>query len=147
MGGNVANVFDVAEFILANTGPISAMKLQKLAYYAKAWHAVWSEAELFPERIEAWANGPVSPGLYAKHRGSFTVRPGQFGGDPDKLTEDEADSIRSVLEAYGDKSSQWLSDLTHMEAPWLQARAGVPAGERSENEITLASMVEYYGAL
>lgn len=143
----MANVTDVAEYILASTGPISAMKLQKLAYYAKAWHAVWSDAELYPQRIEAWANGPVSPTLYAKHRGHFTVYPNQFGGNPKNLSADEADTIDRVLTAYGNKSSQWLSDLTHMEAPWLQARKGVPAGERSEQEITLASMVEYYGSL
>jgi len=123
------------------------MKLQKLVYYAKAWHAVWSEAELYPQRTEAWANGPVCPLLYSRHRGSFTVHGGQFGGDPAKLSEDEADTVDRVLAAYGGKSSQWLSDLTHMEAPWLQAREGVPAGERCEREITLASMAEYYGAL
>lgn len=141
------NVFDVAEFILAKTGPVSAMKLQKLVYYSKAWHAVWSDEELFPERIEAWANGPVAPDLYAKHRGCYTVKAGQFGGNPSAINEDQASSIAGVLDAYGDKSSQWLSDLTHMERPWRDARKGVPSGERCENEITLGSMVEYYDSL
>jgi|SRR5882724_2188517 len=143
----MASVYDVAEFILARTGPLSAMKLQKLAYYSQAWHAVWSDAQLFPERIEAWANGPVVPALYEKHRGQFILNQGQFKDDPGELTNDEADSVARVLKAYGSKTSQWLSDLTHMESPWVEARAGVPDGERSNIEIPLGAMAEYYGAL
>jgi len=123
------------------------MKLQKLAYYSQAWHAVWSDAQLFPERIEAWANGPVVPALYEKHRGQFILNQGQFKDDPGELTNDEADSVARVLKAYGSKTSQWLSDLTHMESPWVEARAGVPDGERSNIEIPLGAMAEYYGAL
>lgn len=143
----MASVFDVAEYILAKRGRMSAMKLQKLVYYSQAWHAVWSEAQLFPERIEAWANGPVAPVLYDRHRGLFIVDPGIFKGDPHALIEDEVDSIDRVLNAYGDKPPQWLSDLTHMEQPWLRAREGVPPGERCSREIPVAEMVEYYGAL
>ncbi|WP_343654512.1 Panacea domain-containing protein [Paraburkholderia caribensis] len=143
----MANVNDVAEYILGKLGPLSAMKLQKLTYYSQAWHAVWSEAPLFPEKFEAWANGPVAPALYERHRGLFIVNPGHFNSDQGKLTADEIDSIDRVLAAYGDKAPQWLSDLTHMESPWLSAREGVPPGERCNREIRVADMVEYYGAL
>ncbi|MBD5559274.1 MAG: DUF4065 domain-containing protein [Clostridia bacterium] len=44
---------------LEKTGPITTMKLQKLLYYAQVWSLVWDENELFPEKFEAWANGPV----------------------------------------------------------------------------------------
>lgn len=143
----MANAWDVAEYVLAKAGPMSAMKLQKLVYYAQAWHCVWSDAALFNQRVEAWANGPVVPQLYERHRGLFTLQPGTLGGNPAELTKDEADSVEMVLRAYGDKSSQWLSDLTHMESPWKTARAGVPDGERCNNEITLDAMQEYYSAL
>jgi uncharacterized phage-associated protein len=52
-----------------------------------------------------------------------------------------------VLAAYGDQSSQWLSDLTHSEEPWRAARKGLAPGQWGRREITLASMAEYYGAL
>jgi uncharacterized phage-associated protein len=143
----MATASDVATFILQQTGPTSAMKLQKLVYYSQAWHAAWSDAQLFPERIEAWAHGPVVPALYQKHRGEFIVNAATFNGNVNALTDDEKDSIERVLEAYGDKSSQWLSDLTHMEAPWRRARAGVSDGDRCNNAITLESISEYYSAL
>lgn len=60
----MANVRDVADYILAQRGPMSAMKLQKLVYYSQAWHLTWAEEPIFDARIEAWANGPVVPLLY-----------------------------------------------------------------------------------
>jgi hypothetical protein len=52
-----------------------------------------------------------------------------------------------VLAYYGDKPSQWLSDLTHMELPWQNARKGLGPGERGHNQISHADMAEYYGSL
>jgi uncharacterized phage-associated protein len=138
---------DVADYILQQRGSMSAMKLQKLMYYAQAWHLVWEDKELFNERIEAWANGPVVPALYEKHRGSFILSSGFFGGDPAILTVDNKDVINRVLEFYGDKDAQWLSDLTHMEDPWKSARLGLTDEERGSNEISTASMAEYYSSI
>jgi uncharacterized phage-associated protein len=142
----MANVYDVASYILEKLGSITAMKLQKLVYYAQAWSLVWDEAPLFKERIEAWANGPVVPDLYDYHKGQFTLQEIPKG-DPSNLSENERETVDKVLEFYGDKSSQWLSDLTHKEDPWLDARKGIPAGQRSNQEITHASMMEYYSGL
>ncbi len=63
-GNWMATALDVAAFILNKRGPMTAMKLQKLVYYSKAWHLVWEDKLLFTEPIEAWANGPVVPELY-----------------------------------------------------------------------------------
>ena len=53
----------------------------------------------------------------------------------------------TVLGYYGPRSAQWLSDLTHREAPWLEAREGVLDGERGSAQVSLATMAEYYGSL
>lgn len=142
----MANVFDVSAYILKNAGAMTHMKLQKLVYYSQAWSLVWDEQPLFSERIEAWANGPVCPDLYREHQGEFTVS-AEPRGRPAKLTADERETIDVVLKKYGGKSAQWLSDLTHREAPWREARANVPDGTRSNRPITHASMAEYYGGL
>ena len=142
----MATVHDVAAYILQQRGPVTAMKLQKLVYYSQAWSLVWDERPLFPETIRAWANGPVVYELYDMHRGLFEVL-GWRKGDSTELDQDEKDTVDSVLDFYGDKSSQWLSDLTHREDPWRHARDGLPPGERGNNEITHAAMAEYYGGL
>lgn len=144
----MVSVHDVAAYILEQRGPMTAMKLQKLVYYSQAWSLVWDDAPLFREKIRAWKNGPVCGDLYHEHRGLFEVRREDLRkGDSDALTPAQCDTIDGVLRAYGDKSSQWLSDLTHSEDPWRDARAGIPLGERGNVEIEHAAMAEYYGSL
>lgn len=68
----MASVFDVAAYILERQGPMTTWKLQKLVY-CQAWSLVWDDDVLFPEEIEAWANGPVVRELYNAHRGKRAV--------------------------------------------------------------------------
>ena len=144
----MVSVFDVAAYILTKRGPMSAMKLQKLVYYSQAWSLVWDDAPMFSEAIEAWANGPVVRRLFAAHRGQFTVSDVP-GGDPKALDEVQRETVDIILGYYGDRSSQWLSDLTHMEAPWRDARAaaGLSDGERGNAVISHAAMAEYYDSI
>lgn len=141
----MTTVQDVAAYILAKKGKLPAMKLQKLLYYAQAWSLVWDDAPLFPESVEAWANGPVIPDLYQHHKGQFIVS--TIAGNPENLTPIQKETIDKVLEFYGDRTSQWLSDLTHQEEPWIGARKGLAATQRGNQEITLAAMAEYYSSL
>lgn len=140
---------DVAKYILErNGGAMSSMKLQKLLYYSQAWNLVWEEKPLFPEAIQAWANGPVVPEVYDAHRGLFAVDASTYSpGNSGNLTAKERENIDKVLGFYGDKNAQWLSNLTHQESPWLDARGDLPVGARSSNVITTAAMHEYYSAL
>jgi uncharacterized phage-associated protein len=142
----MANVHDVAANILRKHGPMTALKLEKLTYYCQAWSLVWDDSPLFTERIEAWAGGPVVPALYYQHRGQFEVKAWKIG-NPDAVSPAQNETIDSVLKFYGGKTSQWLSDLTHREDPWIKARTGLAPLERGNREITTASMAEYYSAL
>jgi uncharacterized phage-associated protein len=142
----MATAHDVAAYILAKLGEMTAMKLQKLVYYSQAWSLVWDERPLFHDRIEAWANGPVVPVLYREHKGNFKVRKWSLG-NPDALPPEARATIDAVLVFYGKKSSQWLSDLTHAERPWREARGSLTPGERGNRVISHASMHEYYSGL
>lgn len=142
----MAKVDDVVAAILEHAGPMDTWKLQKLLYYCQAWSLVWDGKPLFRAPIQAWANGPVVRAVYNKHRGMFRVdRWGE--GDPSRLTKDEAETVRAVLRFYAKKSGHELSALTHRERPWMDARKGLDPGDRSEREISWASMAEYYGGL
>ena len=143
----MVSVDDVAAYILARKGPMSAMKLQKLVYYSQAWSLVWDDAPLFGERIEAWASGPVCPHLWDHHRGQFELSAPWQWGDADRLSADEGATVDAVLDYYADRSAQWLSDLTHTERPWVEARSGLPPGARGSREIALDGMADYYAGL
>jgi len=142
----MVSAHDVTAYILARQGPLTAMKLQKLVYYAQAWSLCWDEAPLFDEEIQAWANGPVVPELFREHEGIYTIQDWPKG-DPSRLSPQQAETVDAVLDYYGDQSSQWLSDLTHSEAPWNAARTGLSANERGNRVITHDSMAWYYQGL
>lgn len=140
----------VARYIIEHCGSISAMKLEKLTFYCQAWSLAWDNVPLFDDEFEAWANGPVSPNLYSHHRGMFILEKdflNEFSNA--HFTEDQIDTMNIVLKDYGDKAPFYLSELTHKENPWKDARkrAGASVGEPSSEVITKDEMLEYYGGL
>lgn len=143
----MASARDVAAYILQKQGSMSTWKLQKLVYYAQAWSLVWDERPLFDERIEAWANGPVVPTLYQAHRGRFTMSEGDIDGDADALDQDARETVDAIIDFYGQKTGRWLSELTHQEPPWLEAREGLRPGQRGQRPISIDAMADYYGSL
>ena len=143
----MANVFDTAEYILSQSGEMSTMKLQKLCYYSQAWSLVWDDTPLFNEDFQAWANGPVCPELFKKTKGKYSVTALDETGGEGNLTDNQKDTINKVLEHYGNRDAQWLSQLTHLEDPWIKAREDTPAGGSSTEIISKESMAMYYGGL
>jgi uncharacterized phage-associated protein len=145
----MARVQDVAAYILCERGPMTAMKLQKLCYYAYGYHLAWEGVQLFPERFQAWANGPVSPVLYKEHRGQFMLAPGAIFGDPRALADGERESVDLVLQGYGDLTAHQLSLMTHREEPWVAARSRAKASsmERSTAVLRDTEIYEYFDDL
>lgn len=142
----MADIFDVAKYILEKQGSMTTMKLQKLVYYCQAWSLVWDEKPLFNEKIQAWASGPVVKELYDVHKGIFIIA--DIGkGNSSNLTRKQKETVDAVIKAYGVKPAQWLADLTHLERPWNDAREGYAPGDNCTKEITQAALSEYYGSL
>lgn len=142
----MVSVHDVAAYILRQRGTMSTMKLQKLCYYSQGWSLAWDEKPLFDESIRAWANGPVVYELFDGHRGQFRVATWPRG-DAGKLTKDERETVDAVLFAYGRLTGQQLSDKSHSERPWIEARTGLPPGAASSAVIELETMQDFFGAL
>ena len=145
-GNGMAKVQDVAAYIISKKRPLDTMKLQKLLYYSQAWSLVWDSRQLFTAKIEAWANGPVVREVFKIYQGKYTVS-NSLAGDKTALLPKEKDTIDSVLKFYGDRDGFNLSELTHMEDPWRNARKGVAPGAKSDTEISKAAMRDYYSGL
>lgn len=142
----MANVHDVAAYILKKQGSMSTMKLQKLCYYSQGWSLAWDERPLFSDEIQAWANGPVIFSLFDRHRGQFTVDEWKHG-DATAIQDDEKDTIDAVLRSYGELSGQQLSDKTHQERPWVEARGESSVGTRSTATVSPDVMQEFFSSL
>lgn len=142
----MAKVQDVAAYVISKKRGLDAMKLQKLLYYAQAWSLVWDSVPMFSAKIEAWANGPVVREIFKTYQGQFTISRA-VKGDKDALKSVERETVDAVLKFYGDKTGFFLSELTHKEDPWRNARKDLAPGALGDTEITLAEMRDYYGSL
>ena len=141
----MANVFDLAEYIMSKKREISTINLSNLAYYCQAWCLVCLERPLFHEEIQAWEFGPAIPALFEMHDDVYEIDPSfNFGGDPNNFTHDEKDVIDFVLDKYGNQDTWKLSDHTQCEKPWIAARRNTPNRHVSSNVISHLSMFEYY---
>lgn len=147
----MANVFDVARYMLNKLNTVSTWKLQKLCYYAQAWQITWTDHPLFQNRIEAWRNGPVCPDLFLVCEGHYYVQVGDISetycDSRHPLTADEIDTIDRVLEHYGTKEPYELRELAISEDPWRKACGNIPENNTCYNEITPENMGRYYGSL
>ena len=138
---------------------INPLKLQKLLYYIQSWHITKFDKDiLFETMPEAWVNGPVYRPIYDKYKSSF-FRNENFPNNLDEeslseklsekldslnLSEDKQNLVFSVLNAYGKLSDERLVLMTHSEEPWNEARQGLSPIERSEKEISVDTIFNYY---
>lgn len=149
----MASVFDVANYFLSRVevdsgSIITHLKLQKLCYYAQAWHLVFENKPMFREQFQAWAHGPVCPDLFTEYKeyGWQPIPPLDIF-DSSVICPEEQETLEAVWEAYGQFDGKYLEELTHSEAPWIIARSGYLPGEACNVEITLESMKEFYTKL
>jgi uncharacterized phage-associated protein len=144
----VLSCFDIADYFIwiANeTGSfISNLKLQKLVYYAQAWHIALHNNPLFEEDFEAWVHGPVIPSLYQKYK-SFGWQPISEDVAP-MLPKDVLQFLDEVAEEYFACDAYELEQMTHAEDPWNWARGDLAPDEPSNEVIKKEWMKEYYGA-
>ena len=138
---------DIASVIIARNGPwLDAMRLQKLLYYVQAWHVAVTDSPLFSEPIKAWRDGPVVPQVRTARADQSTRRAADQDLDNIRIDDFTSNLIDLVSIAYGNMSGDELSALTHVEAPWIEARGDLAEGEHGRNPIELQKMAAFYRA-
>ncbi|MBT0772585.1 DUF4065 domain-containing protein [Kineosporia sp. J2-2] len=138
------SVLDLAAAILHECPQAGELKLQKLCYYTQAEHLVLTGEPLFPERIEAWAAGPVVRELWKQRRYQSEAlgNAALVEQHPTGRT-----ALHNTLGRYRDWTGAQLSELSHREGPWLAAREGLAPEASSSTEIRLSDIRSYYERL
>jgi uncharacterized phage-associated protein len=101
------------------------LKLQKLIYFAQAWHLANLNRPLFQEEMEAWTHGPVVPSVWHKYKEYQweSIPP----TDEDVAIDDNvAGYLEKIYRKYGEYSGKALERLTHDHQPWKQTRGDLP---------------------
>lgn len=99
-------------------------KLQKMLYYAQAWHLAMNDERLFDNAFEGWVHGPVCHEVYDRfrHLGWSPISVDDVLSTADDFDEETLDFLDEVWEVYSQYSAAKLEQMTHQEEPWLEAR-------------------------
>lgn len=141
----MVTALDVAQYVYRRQGWVDAWKLEKLIYFAQAWHLTWDGRPLFPDKFQAWPDGPVQPTVYRVNkyeRKSSTVLP---GADADALGEYDKAIVDAVLDHYAVLDKETLVDLSH-ELPWQRARGDREANEYCQGELDESDIKRWFTA-
>lgn len=123
---------------------ITPLKLQKLVYYADAWHIVHYDNELIEENFEAWVHGPVVRSLYKRFE-KYQWNPiTEEVKLPSELALSTSKYLHELFSYFNKYTAYELEQMTHLEEPWLEARRGVPIDEACTNKINKATMKSFY---
>ena len=125
---------------------LNSMKLQKLMYFAQAWHLQKKRIPLFRDTFTRGLNGPVLNSIdhqvmaYGTRPITQTIRILSGGDDPEAWRVPDIrwhdDSALGLVDAicrhYGEHSAEVLSEMTHQPgSAWSQ---GVADGSPITNE-------------
>ena len=124
---------------------ISNLKLQKLLYYAQAWHLAVFDRPLFEEKLEAWVHGPVVPSVYRRFR-SYRFRNIDEEIEAPGLPARTVQFLHELAGEYLGIDAYALELMTHREDPWLKARGDLEPHQASRATISEEDMRAYFKA-
>lgn len=134
-------IIDVAQYIYekykaVTEETIDEMKLHKLLYFAQRESLAITDEPLFDEKFEGWKYGPVSTAV----RCGFT-KDGIINATGN-ISDEAKYIINNVIEEYGALATWKLSELSHKEKSWKNARKGLAPNENGNIELDLADIRE-----
>lgn len=122
---------------------VTHLQVQKLLYFAQAWHMMVLDRPLFDEDMEAWPHGPVAPSVWHEFK-QHGFQPIPSGGNSDGIDAESERVLVQVLDAYGAFGAKKLEAMTHAERPWIEARGKRGPEERCNEVIRKDAILSYY---
>ena len=130
------NILDVAQFLFDGYQRMSGerideMKLHKLLYFSQRESFAVTGKPLFEETLHGWKYGPVSPLVrgYLSDDGIVV--------DTAPVSDESAYLLNNVLAQYGTVASWKLSELSHEELSWKNARRGLAPNQKGNRALAL----------
>lgn len=125
---------------------ITPLMVQRLLFFAQAWHLANKGRPLFAEEFEAWATGPVIVSVFERFQHTaFECLP--FIENARDITGDRLSLLESVHEEYGCYQARKLDELSQERGgPWEQARGGRAPEAACNTIISKEAMKRFYGA-
>ncbi|WP_395117756.1 Panacea domain-containing protein [Rhodanobacter sp. FW102-FHT14D06] len=122
---------------------ITNLKIQKLLYYVQGWHLGLHKERAFDGEFRAWIHGPVNLDVYHEYKRYRWTPISDEQLDVD-LPKDLQEHVDEVLSVYGGDTAWALEHSTHLERPWLTARAGLNPDDEGHAVIRDEIMQEFF---
>ena len=127
-----AAVYLVQEYNRRFNEHIDELKLHKLLYFSQRESFLLQGEPMFSDTFEAWMHGPVILSVRKQYKTGEL-----FDYELPNLDEVSLQIFDEVLSTYGHISSWDLSNITHREISWRNAREGIPEGVNGNNPMLL----------
>jgi uncharacterized phage-associated protein len=129
-------IINVAQYIFKKYRQVSGemideMKLHKLLYFAQRESFAITNEPLFEGEFEGWRYGPVCKEI----RNSIT-KDGILDYDQD-ISDESKYIVNNIIFEYGALASWKLSELSHKEQSWKNARIGLSPEENGNKKLSL----------
>lgn len=143
-----SNVIDIANYIINKykerveedeiifincKSNIEPMKLQKLIYFTQRECLSLTENIAFKESLEGWEYGPVSSIVYNAYKNNKLKTKEKIKDISDGLKY----IIDNVIEGYGFWNSFKLSQISHKEISWINARKGLEPKDKGKTPLKI----------
>ncbi|GAA0866839.1 DUF4065 domain-containing protein [Sphingopyxis soli] len=142
--------YEIADYLVSECRErgenLTNLKLQKLLYYADAWHLALYDEELFAEQFKAWVHGPVLLSQYHRFKPN-QWRPITEDIDKPQLSEKLSAHLDEVVDVFGPETAVALELMTHRELPWIAARGDLPPTAPSSATISKETTKHFYRSM
>ncbi len=140
----------LADYLIAESRErgelLTPLKLQKLIFYADAWHMALYDDEITPEKFQAWVHGPVALSHYHRFK-ELRWHPIMEEVERPNLGDELRSHLDEIIDVFGSETATALEIMTHSEEPWLAARGDIPEDDPCNNYISKALTKRYYRSL
>lgn len=143
-----SKIYLISKHIIAKNIDITPLALQKILYYIDGFASVLLEKQIFEEKCEAWAHGPVYKEIYDRFK-VYYYHPIENENFQEyvslkDLEELEIKLIDEVIKNFGCYSGKILEEMTHRSIPWQKAREGIALQENSNQVIKREDIKSYF---
>lgn len=139
--------FALADYLICESRErgenLTPLKLQKLMFYADAWHLALYGTEITDEQFQAWVHGPVALSQFHRFK-DLKWRPIMVDVEKPALDEHLRKHLDEIIDVFGSETAVALEIMTHEEKPWLEAREGIASDEPCKNFISKEVTRSYY---
>ena len=111
---------------------IDEMKLHKLLYFAQRESLLENNQPLFDDVFEAWKHGPVILSVRRAYKNEDL-----FSRELAAFTRDTFSILEYIFNTFAHIDSWDLSNMTHREVSWRNARKGILDGVNGNNPMLL----------